>query len=176
MIQSYSGKYDRKKFIDAGIPFYPTFYPESDCCRSRLSTDPYPFEPVINTAFDGKGNLIPLELMIHGERKKTSQGIAVGAYGIASFRVPGKIFSELEVYAGIHPESKSDKTVTVGIWCYESNSPLLASGEVSLNSDALHFKVKLPEECRTVSLLSADGNNDTSVIWFDPELTYVQGN
>lgn len=172
MVQSCSKQYDRQPFIEAGIPFYPTLYPDTDTCRSRLATDPYPFEPVENFAFDGKGKLIPLELLIDGKRCRANRGIATGAYGIATYRVPGKLFSELEVYAGVHPDSGSDHPVAFGIWCYEADRPLLASGHVSQKDEALHFKVSLPENCRTISLLSADGDGRTSAVWLDPKLKY----
>ena len=170
MILSCDTKFNRERFIEAGIPFYPTLYPNSDPCRARLSTDPYPYEPAVDSAYDGKGNVIPLALRIGKERVQSERGIAAGGYGIASYRVPGGLYSELDVYAGVHPDSASDQEVTFGIWCHETEKPLLALGKASRKTDALHFVVQLPESCRTVSLLSAGGNRDTSGIWLKPML------
>ena len=172
MIYSFSKQFDRQQFIDAGIPFYPTLYPDTDSCRARLSVNPYPHEPVFNYAFDGEGHLIPLELNINGKKEKADYGIAAGAFCIASFRVPGNIFDELELYVGIHPESKSDKESVCAIWCYEAAVPLLASGKITAKGDALHFKVKLPAACRTISLISAAWDEKLSVVWFEPRLKY----
>ena len=172
MIRSCSPKYDRKQFIDRGIKFYPTLYPESDCCRSCLATGPYPFEPVVGCVYDGKGNLTAPVLKIKGERHSSSNAIASSAYGIASYRVPGTIFRELDVYAGIHADSVSNKEVTFAVWCHEAADPVLAMGKCSRDQEVLHFKITLPEECRTLSLLSADGDENLSAVWMDPVLKY----
>ncbi|MBR7121695.1 MAG: hypothetical protein IKC94_05590 [Lentisphaeria bacterium] len=174
LILSSDAKFDRQQFIDAGIPFYKTVYTENDPCRARLSVNPYPFEPAVNYAYDGSGNVIPLALQINGSRQQSDKGIAVGTYGIASFRVDGRIFSELEVYAGVHYCNDFDGEVTFAIWCYETTSPLMARKSVSRKQDALHFKIALPAECRTISLLSSGGNGKSSAIWFDPQLSYRQ--
>ena len=173
MILSCSDQYNRQQFIDRGIKFYPTLYPDTDCSRARLATGPYPFEPVAGYVFDGKGNLALPCLNIKGEKRTSSNTIATSAYGIASYRVDGRIFRELDVYAGIHTDSASDKEVTFAVWCYEKNGdPLLAVGKCSRNQDALHFRIPLPEECRTLSLLSADGDENLSAVWMDPKLKY----
>ncbi|MBO4647439.1 MAG: hypothetical protein J5806_04720 [Lentisphaeria bacterium] len=170
MIHENSPKFDRADYIRAGIPFYECIYPECDPCRSRLSTDRIPFEPAVNTSYDGKGNAVPLALISGGKRLGGS-GIAAGSYGVASFRVPGDLYSGFDVLAGVHPDSESDAKVTFGVWCPELAEPLLAHGEVSRQDDALHFHLRLPEKCRTLSLLSAGGNSHLSVVWLDPMLT-----
>ena len=172
MVLSYDKKYDRQKYIDAGIPFYRTLFPEADPCRARLATDPYAYEPAFDMAYDGSGNLIPLELIIDGGRRKAERGLAAGAFGIATFRVPGTIFSELDVYAGVHPESASDREVVFGVWCDDAPQPLLASGRANRKSEALHFHLNLPGNCREISLLSAGGDKHTSAVWHSPRLKY----
>jgi hypothetical protein len=169
MIHVNAPEFDRTKYIKAGIPFYECLYPESDPCRSRLSTDRIPFEPAVNTSYDGQGKAVPLALNSNGVRLH-GNGIAAGSYGVASFRVPGYLYSEFDVLAGVHPDSGSDAKVTFGVWCPELNSPLLARGEVSRLDDALHFHIRLPEKCRTLSLLSAGGNSKLSVVWLNPQL------
>ena len=170
MILSHDAMFDRNKFIQAGIPFYETVIPSSDPCRSRLSTDPYPYEPAVNIAYDGKGDLIPLALQIEKKTVQSDKGIAAGAYGIASYHVPGNLFSELEVYAGVHPASASDQEITFAVWGYGLENPLMAFGKASRNTDALHFIIPIPEICHTISLLSAGGNRNTSAIWLNPVL------
>lgn len=172
MVLSYAPKYDRQKYINAGIPFFRTLFPEADPCRARLSTDPYPYEPALDCAFDGKGNLIPLELRINGTCQQAARGIAAGAFGIATFRVPGNLFCELELYAGVHPKSESDREITFGIWCDEADEPLLVSGKTNRSGDALHFHITIPENCREISLISAGGDKQTSAVWLSPKLKY----
>ncbi|MBE6374708.1 MAG: hypothetical protein E7055_21920 [Lentisphaerae bacterium] len=169
LIHENAPEFDRTKYIKAGIPFYDCIYPECDPCRSRLSTDRIPFEPAVNTTYDGKGNAVPLALISSGKRLN-GNGIAAGSYGVASFRVPGTLYSEFDVLAGVHPDSGSDAKVTFGVWCPELPEPLLARGEVSRLDDALHFHLLLPEKCRTLSLLSAGGNSKLSVVWLNPQL------
>lgn len=169
LINEIAPKFDREPFIAAGIPFYECIYPECDPARSRLSTDRIPFEPAVNTSYDGEGNAVPPALIADGKRI-SGHGIAAGSYGVASFRVPGTLYSELDVLAGVHPDSESDAKVTFAIWCPESSSPLLARGEVSRNDPALHFRVRLPKTCRTLCLLSAGGNSKLSAVWLKPVL------
>ena len=169
MIRGNAAEFDRRPFIAAGIPFYDCIYPECDPCRSRLSTDRIPFEPAVNTSYDGQGNAVELALNGGGGRLH-GRGIAAGSYGIASFRVPGTLYSELEVLAGVHPDSESDAKVTFGVWCSEAAEHLLARGTVSKNDEALHFYLRLPEECRTLCLLSAGGNSKLSAVWLNPVL------
>lgn len=170
MIRKIAPEFDRRPFIKAGIPFYDCIYPECDPCRSRLSTDRIPFEPAVNTSYDRQGNAIALSLNLGGKRLY-GKGFAAGSYGIASFRVPGTLYKELDVLAGVHPDSESEAKVTFGVWCPESKSPLLAYGTVSKDDDALHFHLPLPPECRTLCLLSAGGNSKLSVVWLNPLLT-----
>ena len=171
MIAGCDKRFDRSQFIRSGIPFYECIYPECDPFRSRLSTDRIPFEPAVNTSYDGNGNAVPLELLKGGQPfRGNGHGIAAGSYGVASFRVPGKLYAGFEVHAGVHYRSESDAKVTFGIWCPEYKPCLLAQGIVSKKEEALHFLVTLPEECQTLILLSAGGNSKLSVVWLDPLL------
>jgi hypothetical protein len=170
MILDYSWKFNRDQYIKAGIPFYDAKYLEGDPCRSRLSTDPYPYEPSVNYAYDGKGNVIPLALIHNGKRLQREQGLAGGGYAVASYRVPGKLYEELEVIVGVHPDSASDKEIVFGIWCHEAKKKLLAKGVSARGMEALHFKIKIPINCETLSLISADGNQHTSIVWLEPVL------
>ncbi len=175
MILSFDMKFDREPFRKAGIPFYPTLYQGSDPCRARLSTDPYPYEPAVNYAYDGRGNLIPLALRIEGQTVSGERGIATGGYGIATYHVPGNLFSELDVWVGVHPASTSDREMTFAVWCYEQEQPLMAFGKATRSSQALHFVVRLPETCQTISLLCAGGDHNTSGIWLSPVLKSRMG-
>ena len=121
-------------------------------------------------AYDGKGNLIPLAWRIEGKTVSGKRGIATGGYGIATYHVPGSLFSELDVWAGVHPDSTSDREMTFAVWCYELEQPLMALGKAARNSSALHWVVPLPETCRTISLLCAGGDRNTSGIWLSPVL------
>ncbi len=170
MILENSPKFDRTRYIRAGIPFYDCIYPESDPCRSRLSTDRIPFEPAVNISYNREGNAILPELISNGQRL-TGRGIAAGSYGVASFRVPGTLYSGFDVLAGVHPDSESDAEVTFGVWCPEASEPLLAAGRTSRRGEALRFHLRLPEKCRTLSLLSAGGNSGLSVVWLNPILS-----
>lgn len=177
MILSYNDMFNRDQFIKAGIPFYETIFTHGDPWRARLSTDPYAYEPSCDFAYDGKipakGNLMPLALQIDGKRQEAPRGVAAGGYGIASFRVPGKVFSKLDVYAGIYPDAVRKGTMTFAVWCYEAEQPLLAKGQVSEGDDALHFVIDIPENCRTISLLSAaEGIANTNAVWLSPRLKY----
>ncbi|MBQ6470941.1 MAG: hypothetical protein IJJ33_03075 [Victivallales bacterium] len=169
MVHEISPKFDRRKFIASGIPFYDCIYPECDPARSRLSTDRIPFEPAVNTSYDGNGTAIPSALLSGGKRVG-GHSIAAGSYGVASFRVPGKLYSEFDVLAGVHPDSESAAEVTFAVWCPEADNPLLAIGKASKEADALHFRVRLPRQCHTLCLLSAGGNSRLSVVWLNPTL------
>ena len=170
MITAYDERFDRQQYIAAGIPFYDNHYPETDPHRSTMSTNPYPFEPVINCAYNSKGEILPLAIDDKGTTLK-GKGIAAGTYGVVSYHVPGNVFRTLEVTAGIHPDSSSGVSCTFAVWCCESEPHLLAKGTTDRKKGALHFKVQLPLECRTISLLNAggDGGNSTAV-WLEPVL------
>jgi len=177
LILSYSDKFNRTQFIEAGIPFYATIFPQGDPWRARLSTDPYAYEPAYDCAYDGKekarGHLMPLALQIGGKRREAPRGLASSGFGIASFRVPGTVFSQLDVYAGLHPDAQNKASLTFGVWCYEAQQPLLAKGVSSSGEDALHFTINLPENCQTISLLSAaEVIVQTNAVWLSPRLKY----
>lgn len=170
MILSYDRKYDRQQFIDAGIPFYDTLYSGADPCRARLAVSPYSYEPTLDYAMDRKNNRLPLMLRVDGADVTGARGVAGSNYSVASFRVPGNIYRRLEVTVGVHPCSSTDGEMVVGIWCHEAKEKLLARGVTARDRDALHFTVELPEECRTVSLLSAGVPGEKSVVWLEPKL------
>lgn len=170
MILSYDRKFNREQFIDAGIPFYVTLYPNSDPCRARLAVSPYPYEPLLDYAIDAKNNRIPLMLRINGEVVSGKRGVAGSNYSVASFRVPGNLYGELEVTVGVHPMSSTNGEMVVGIWCHEAQEKLLAKGTTTRDGEALHFSVELPENCRTISLVSAGVPGEKSVVWMEPKL------
>ena len=171
MIESYSNEFHRDQYIAAGIPFYPNKYDEYDPPRSRLGTDPYPFEPAVNHALAPDGSEIPLELTLDGKTfRGNGRGIATAAYGVASFRVPGSLYGTLDVFAGIHPRSESNRMVTFGIWSNEANPRLLCKFTASKDTSAVHLQIPIPHECRTLALLSADGDQQTHVVWLNPLL------
>ena len=169
LITAYDERFDRQQYIAAGIPFYNNLYPEGDPPRSTMSTNPYPFEPVVNCAYDTAGN--PLELYLcDGQRKLTGSGLASGTYGVATYHVPGTVFKKLEVTAGIHPDSLNNVECTFGIWCCESETHLLARGKTSRDGRVLHFSVDIPPECRTISLLNAGGDGKSTAVWLNMTL------
>ena len=169
MLTAYDKRFDRQQYIAAGIPFYDNHYPEADPDRSTMSTNPYPFEPVINCAYNSKGEALPLAIDDKGTTLK-GKGIAAGTYGVVSYYVPGNVFRTLEVTAGIHPETSPDVSCTFGIWCCESTPRLLAQGVTDRKRGALRFKVTLPPECRTISLLNAGGDGKSTAVWLEPTL------
>jgi hypothetical protein len=170
MILSYDRKFNREQFIDAGIPFYVTLYSNADPCRARLAVSPYAYEPTLDYAIDAKNNRIPLMLRIDGAVATGARGVAGSNYSVASFRVPGNLYRELEVTAGVHPNSSTNGEFVLGIWCHEAQEKLLAKGVTTRDGEALHFKVELPENCRTISLVSAGVPGEKSAIWMEPKL------
>lgn len=169
-LTAYDDRFDRLKYIAEGVPFYKNLYPEGDPPRSNMSTNPYPFEAARNCAFDVEGNRLPLVLR-DGKRELSGKGFAAGAYGVISFSVPGNIYGEFEAVAGIHPASPNNCETVFGIWCCESEPHLLASAKASRDGGVVRFKVALPPECRTLSLLNAGGDGKSSAVWLDPVLT-----
>ncbi|MBO4345910.1 MAG: hypothetical protein J5833_09140 [Victivallales bacterium] len=169
MIESYSAEFNRDQYIDAGIPFYPNKYEEYDPHRSRLGTDPYPFEPAVNHALANDGSEMPLELVVDGKPfRGNGHGIATAANGVASFREPGSLYATLDVFAGIHPRSESDRIVTFGVWCNESSPKLLCKFTAGRDTPAVHLNIPIPKEARTLSLLSAGGDQRLHAIWLNP--------
>ena len=173
MFTAYDQRFDRQQYIAAGIPFYNNLYPEGDPPRSTMSTNPYPFEPVVNCAYNVSGEPMELYLNDHGV-KLTGKGIAAGAYSVASWHVPGTVFRTLEVCAGIHPESPDNVECTFGIWCCESTPQLLAKGSTTRDGGVIRFQVAIPPECRTISLLSAGGDGRSSAVWLNPILKQAE--
>ena len=169
MITAYDDRFDRRLYIDAGIPFYDSSYPEADPPRSVMATNPYPFEPAVNCAYNCRGERLPL-CVDDGGNILSGKGIASGTYGVATWYVPGNLFRILEVTAGLHPETSPDVSCTFGIWCCETAPRLLAHGTTDRKKGVLHFKVELPPECRTVSLLNAGGDGKSTAVWLEPVL------
>ena len=169
VITAYDERFDRLKYIEAGVPFYKNLYPEGDPPRANMSTNPYPFEAAVNCAYDANGDPLPLVLR-EGDTELTGNGFAAGAYSVISFTVPGNIYGELEVTAGIHPASKNNCEAVFAIWCCDSAVPLLASGKTTRDGGVIRFKVALPPECRTLSLLTAGGDGKSSSVWLNPVL------
>ena len=169
VITAYDERFERQNYIDAGIPFYTNRYPESDPPRSFMSTNPYPFEPLVNCACSSEGVLLPLLLDDKGTILK-GKGIAAGTYGVATWYVPGNVFRTFEVTAGLHPETSPDVSCTFGIWCCESAPRLLARGTTDRKKGAIRFRVTLPPECRTLSLLNAGGDGKSTAVWLEPVL------
>lgn len=170
MILSYDPMFNREQYIDAGIPYYESLYPNFDPPRARLAIGQYPYEPTLDYAVDEQKNVIPLKLTIDGETVTSDRGIAGSTYTVASFRVPGNLYKELDVYAGIHPDSGSAGELIFAVWCHEAKEKVLAKGVASRDGNALHFKVALPESCQTISLLSAGDPGQKSSIWMNPKL------
>ncbi|MBQ9087961.1 MAG: hypothetical protein IJY46_04180 [Lentisphaeria bacterium] len=169
VITAYDERFDRLKYIAAGIPFYKNLYPEGDPPRANMSTNPYPFEASVNCAYDANGDPLPLVLR-DGETELTGNGFAAGAYSVISFTVPGDIYGELEVTAGIHPASVNNCEAVFAIWCCDSDVQLLASGKTTRDGGVIRFKTALPPECRTLSLLTAGGDGKSSSVWLNPVL------
>ena len=169
LITAYDERFDRQQYIAAGIPFYNNRYPESDPPRSTMSTNPYPFEPLINCACSSEGNLLPLQLD-DGGTILTGKGVASGTYGVATWSVPGNVFRTFEAAAGLHPETSPDVSCTFGVWCCESTPRLLAKATTDRKKGAIRFKVAIPPECRTLSLLNAGGDGRSTAVWLDPVL------
>lgn len=170
MILSYDKMFNREQFIDAGIPFYPSIYHNFDPCRARLAIGQYPYEPTLDYAVDKEKNVIPLKLNIDGKPVTGMRGIAGSTYTVASFRVPGDLYAELDVYAGIHPDSSTNGELVFAVWCHEAQEKLLAKGVTTRDGQTLHFKVELPENCRTISLVNAGEPGEKSAIWMEPKL------
>lgn len=73
-------------------------------------------------------------------------------------------------YAGVHPDSSTNGELVFAVWCHEAQEKLLAKGETTRDKEALHFVVKLPENCKTISLVSAGVPGEKSAIWMNPKL------
>lgn len=169
LITAYDDRFDRLAYVGEGIPFYKNAYPECDPPRSTMSTDPYPFEPAVNRALTASGEWLPLRLKASG-KLLTGKGIASGTYGVATWYVPGNVFRTFEATAGIHPDSPADVEAVFGVWCCESIPHLLSRGTVTRDGGVIRFKVALPPECRTLSLLNAGGDGKSSSVWLNPVL------
>ncbi len=169
VVTAYDDRFDRLKYIAAGIPFYKNLYPEGDPPRANMSTNPYPFEAAVNCAYDAEGNPLPL-ILRDGDTELSGNGFAAGAYSVITFTVPGTVYRELEVTAGIHPASKNNCEAVFAIWCCDSDKPLLASGKTSRDGGVIRFNALLPPECKTLSLLTAGGDGRSSSVWLNPIL------
>jgi len=173
-INEVGDEYSREKLIRHGIDFYETKYEEADPSRSRLSSDPYPFEPVPDCAFDGHGRTIPLALNIHGKNKLTRKtfknGIAAGTYSILTFEVPGRIFREFRVLCGIHPITNTDEKAGFAVFCEQSLQKAFIGGRISKNDPPVEFTIPLRTDCKTISLIVSGGTPGIHAVWANPLL------
>ena len=171
--------YSREKLLKYGIKFHETKYHEADPSRSRISNDPYPFEPVADHAFDGKGNTIPIVLDIHdgGEivRKTFKKGIASSGCGMLVFEAPGQIYGEFHALAGIHPVSGAGKKACFAVFSEQSGEKACLSGEISSGSPAFEFKIPLSTDCETIALIVTEGTPGTHAVWAEPVLLKRDG-
>lgn len=169
-IEEFGEKYSREELLKYGIKFHETKYVEADPWRSKMSNDPYPFEPIDGMATDGKGKTFPLILSRQTKDIEFEKGFASGGASMLVFEAPGKLYKEFRVSAGIHPISPDDSKASFAVLRGQKENPFVANVKCSKENPSHEFIVPLDEDCKTITLIVTEGNPGVHAIWANPRL------